>query len=130
LNPELFCLSLPLYALNVKTMAFDGKKGSTNRTDLVGQLARNHRKNNIAQVQGYFFGKRKLQSNLAQRCYMRINAFDGMNDGCLPQLILTGGVNDGNHLLHNILEVGSEYPLGYDSKIALNTYFSSYLVQK
>ncbi|MFN5846473.1 MAG: hypothetical protein ACK46O_12270 [Flavobacteriia bacterium] len=60
---------------------------------------------------------------------MRINAFDGMNDGCLPQLILTGDVHDGNHLLHNILEVGSEYPLGYDSQIALNTYFSSYLVQ-
>jgi hypothetical protein len=40
-----------------------------------------------------------------------------------------GDVHDGNHLLHNILEVGSEYPLGYDSQIALNTYFSSYLVQ-
>lgn len=107
-------------------MAFDGKKESTNRTDLAGQLAGNHRKNKIARVQVYFFGKKKLQSNLAQRYYMRVKTFDGMNDGCLPQLILAGHVTDEDYLLDNIFEDGSGNPPHYDSKIALN----SNLVQK
>ena len=111
-------------------MAFKGKDGSTNSTDLAVHLFRNLRRNDIARSQCYFFEKKMHHSIFGQKCILRNNALYVTNEGCEPRRNPIVAATNGKHLLHSIVDFEWGYPTYGTSKNVLNSSFSYYLSYK
>ncbi|MBD2721919.1 hypothetical protein [Hymenobacter armeniacus] len=91
-------------------MAFDGNEGSPITEARATELTKNYREANPGQVQSYFFGRKIIETLLAQGG-MGIRIYYGLDNG-VPQLLAVGAEANENDQLGDGFIIADEASCG------------------
>jgi len=102
-------------------MSFNGTEGALIKIGPASTLTATFRSNYSSQNKGYFYGKNKLNTILAQTDCQGIRIYFGEDSSGLLTLVIVGADSNEDDMTSYILDTGTACPISCGANNALNS---------